>query len=121
MGTQVAEPESKLRAVAAGDLSAVDALSRMCEGNLEASGLDTPTYQLVRIAALTAMGAPPVSWLSNLGLASETGIPPERVLGTVIAIAPLVGSVRTVAASANIIRALGFAEEIGEEADDLES
>lgn len=114
MSTHTADPLAKLKRLAEGDMNMIETLARMNEGNFEASALDPETYQLVRIAALTAMGAAPTSWLANLSLASETGIPPERILGTLIAVAPLTGSARTISAGANISRAIGLAEAIKE-------
>lgn len=121
MSTQIADPEAKLQAIAAGDMSVVDALGRMYEGNFEASGLDAQTYQLVRIAALAAMDAAPVSWLANLHLAREVGIPPDRVLGTLIALGPMIGSARTVAASAHIAKAIGLAVAAVEQIEQAEA
>jgi hypothetical protein len=59
----------------------LETLVNMNEGNPEASGLDAETYMLVRIAALAAAGAPPGSYLLNLGVASELGVTAEQVQG----------------------------------------
>ena len=69
---------------------------------------------LVRIAALVAADAPPASYLLNLGAASELDIGAEQVRGVLLAIAPIVGTVRIVSAIGNIARALGFAIESAE-------
>jgi len=63
----------------------------------------------VRIAALAAVDAPPASYLANAGTASDVGITLEDVQGVLIAVAPVIGSPRTVSAAGNIARALGFA------------
>ena len=55
------------------------------------------------------MGAPPASYLVNAGTASDAGITLEDVQGLLIAVAPIVGTARTVTAAGNIARALGFA------------
>src|SRR5512132_1872773 len=52
----------------------LETLVKMNEGTPEASGLDPQTYMLVRIAALASVGAPPASYLVNLGVASELGL-----------------------------------------------
>ena len=96
----------------------MQALAQMHERNFEASGLDEETYDLTRMAALMAIGAAPVSWLAHLGAARHHSIPRERMLGTLIAVAPVVGTARTVSAGANIAKALGIAEGVKERLED---
>jgi hypothetical protein len=72
----------------------LDTLVQMNNGVLERSGLEEETFMLVRIAALASSGAPPASYLVNLGAASELGLSLEQVQGVLIAIAPVVGSAR---------------------------
>jgi hypothetical protein len=50
----------------------------------------------------------------NLGAATDVGIDVETVRGVLIAVAPVVGTPRVVAASGNIARALGLALDIAE-------
>ena len=76
----------------------LETLVKMNEGTPEASGLDPETYMLVRIAALASVGAPPASYLLNLGAASALGVTAEQVQGVLIAIAPVVGSARVASA-----------------------
>ena len=57
----------------------LDLLESMTADSLEASSLDPETLALVRIAALAAVDAPPISYLLNLGMASEIGIDAEQV------------------------------------------
>ena len=94
----------------------LDTLAQMNEGTLERSGLDPATFMLVRIAALAASGAPPVSYLMNLEAASELGVEPEQVQGVLVAIAPVVGGAAIAAAGSSLTRALGMAIELGEQA-----
>jgi hypothetical protein len=61
------------------------------------------------------MDAAPASYLLNIGTATELGMPLETVQGTLVAIAPVVGSARIVSAASNLVRALGLAEAIAEE------
>jgi alkylhydroperoxidase/carboxymuconolactone decarboxylase family protein YurZ len=86
----------------------------MTATSLEASDLDVQTLMLVRIAALVAVDAPPASYLLNLGAAAESGLDLDQVRGVLAAIAPIVGSPRVVAATGNIVRALGLALESAE-------
>jgi 4-carboxymuconolactone decarboxylase len=92
----------------------LDLLARMTADSLDASSLDAQSLMLVRIAALVAVDAPPVSYLLNLGAASEVGMDPEQVRGVLAAVAPIVGTARIAAATGNIVAALGVAVEVAE-------
>ena len=98
----------------------LDLLGGMTADSIEASNLDPETLMLVRIAALIAVDAPPASYLMNLGAASELGIGEEQVRGVLAAVAPIVGTPRVVAASGNIVQALGFALELAEIEEEAE-
>jgi 4-carboxymuconolactone decarboxylase len=90
----------------------LDLLAAMTTQSLEATTLGAEQAMLVRIAALVAVDAPPVSYLLNLGAAGEIGIDDEQVRGVLAAVAPIVGTARTTAAIANIAEALGLALEM---------
>ncbi len=111
-------PNETWQAISAGNLSVRDQLARMLEGSSEGSGLDPETFILVRLAALSALDAAPASWLVNLAVGKQLGIPAERAIGTLIAIAPLVGTARVVSAAGSIVRALGLTEAIAEGSED---
>jgi 4-carboxymuconolactone decarboxylase len=96
------------------DRPVLDLLEGMTADSLEASSLDPEKLMLVRIAALAAVDAPPVSYLLNLGAASEIGIDEEQVRGVLTAIAPIVGTARVASATGKIVRALAFAIEVAE-------
>jgi alkylhydroperoxidase/carboxymuconolactone decarboxylase family protein YurZ len=93
----------------------LDLLGSMTADSLEASSLDTETLALVRIAALVAVDAPPVSYLLNLEAAAAAGIDPERVRGVLAGIAPIVGTARIASATGNIVKALAVEIEIADE------
>jgi 4-carboxymuconolactone decarboxylase len=92
----------------------LDLLERMTADSLDASSLDAQTQMLVRIAALVAVDAPPVSYLLNLGVASEVGIDAEQVRGVLTAVAPIVGTARIASSTGNLVAALGVALEVAE-------
>jgi alkylhydroperoxidase/carboxymuconolactone decarboxylase family protein YurZ len=92
----------------------LDLVAGMNADSIKASNLDPDALMLVRIAALVAVDAPPASYLMNLGAASELGIGEDEVRGVLAAVAPIVGTPRVVAATGNIVRALGFALEMAE-------
>jgi len=87
----------------------LDLLTNMTAASIEASSLDAETLMLVRIAALVAVDGPPVSYLLNIGAAGEAGVDGEQIEGVLTAIAPFVGTARTVSAAGEILRALGIA------------
>jgi alkylhydroperoxidase/carboxymuconolactone decarboxylase family protein YurZ len=96
----------------------LDLLASMTADSLEASSLDSETLALVRIAALAAVDAPTISYLLNLGAASEIGIDAEQIRGVLAAIAPIVGTARVASATGKIVEALAVAIEIADEQDE---
>ena len=92
----------------------LDLLASMTAESIEASSLDAQTLMLVRVAALVAVDAPPVSYLMNLGAAGEIGVGEEEVRGVLAAVAPIVGTARVASATGKIVRATGLAIELAE-------
>jgi alkylhydroperoxidase/carboxymuconolactone decarboxylase family protein YurZ len=100
----------------------LDLLANMTSRSIEASGLDAETLMLVRIAALVAVDAPPVSYLLNLGAANELEIDAEQIRDVIAAVAPIVGTARVASALGKIARSLELELEIAElEADEKEA
>ncbi|HEU5109463.1 MAG TPA: carboxymuconolactone decarboxylase family protein [Micromonosporaceae bacterium] len=81
-------------------------LAQMSQGALDQAGIDEKTAVLVRIAALVALDAPPASYLVHFALAEEAGLDSAAISGTLAALAPLVGTVRTVSAAGRMLQAL---------------
>ena len=92
----------------------LDLLATMTAESIEASSLDPETLALVRIAALVAVDAPPVSYLMNLAVAGELGVDAEQVRGVLAAVAPIVGTARVASATGNIANALEVAIDVAE-------
>jgi alkylhydroperoxidase/carboxymuconolactone decarboxylase family protein YurZ len=101
MSPETAHTEARLRSVTSGQLQ---------DHPPEASGLDPEAYHLVRIAALAAVGGGLVAWVSVLDAADEANVDVDKIVGTLVAVAPLIGAPRVMAAGANIGRATGLAE-----------
>jgi alkylhydroperoxidase/carboxymuconolactone decarboxylase family protein YurZ len=97
-----------------GETPVLDLLASMTADSVAASNLDPERLMLVRIAALAAVGAPPISYVLNLEAASAAGIDAERVRGVLAAIAPIVGTARVASATGNIVEALAVEIEIAE-------
>ncbi len=91
------------------DSPLLDTLAMMTAASLETCDLEPRELMLVRIAALAAVDAPPVSYLANAGTASDVGVTLDDVEGVLVAVAPVIGSPRAVSAAGNIASALGFA------------
>jgi alkylhydroperoxidase/carboxymuconolactone decarboxylase family protein YurZ len=97
----------------------LELLARMTKDSVEASSLDSETVLLVRIAALVAVDAPPVSYALNLEAPGDLEIDPEQVQGVLAAIAPIVGTARVASAARKIVRALELELDVSElEAED---
>lgn len=99
----------------------LDLLGKMTADSLEVSTLDPDTIMLVRIAALVAVDAPPVSYMLNLEAAKETGIDEDKIRSLFAAIAPIVGTPRIVGAMGKIVRGLGLANELAELDEEIEA
>lgn len=98
----------------ADDAPVLDLLARMTADSLEASTLDPDTVMLVRLAALVAVGAPPVSYALNIDVGAELGLDADDIRGVLTAIAPIVGTARVAAATGNIVRALAAEIELAD-------
>ena len=94
------------------DTPVLDLLAQMTADSLAASSLDAETLMLVRIAALVAVDAPPVSYALNIGAAGEVGLDADSIRGVLTAIAPIVGTARVAAATGNIVQALAIEIEL---------
>src|SRR3954451_1563180 len=106
------ESEQTLTSVAQGDAPVLEQLVAMNLDSMVLSGLDEPTYHLVRLAALVAMDAAPVSYLINLEVAGSAGVTIEQAQGTLTAIAPIVGSARIASAAGKVLRAYGLGQAL---------
>lgn len=87
----------------------LDTLAAMTLDSIERCSLDEKSLMLVRLAALAASDAQPISYLAHIGPAQESGITIDQVQDVLIAVAPIIGTARVMAASGNITTALGFA------------
>jgi alkylhydroperoxidase/carboxymuconolactone decarboxylase family protein YurZ len=98
----------------------LDTLADMTAASLEHNSLAPREFMLARLAALIAVDAPPASYLANAEAAADSGVTAGDIQAVMIAVAPVVGTARVVAAGGKILRALGFAIAVAdaEMADD---
>jgi alkylhydroperoxidase/carboxymuconolactone decarboxylase family protein YurZ len=91
------------------DAPVLDTLADMTAASVERNTLPPRDFILARLAALIAVDAPPVSWFANAAAVQESGLTAEDIQGVMIAVAPVVGAPRVMAAGGHILRALGIA------------
>lgn len=92
----------------------LNTIAAMTAASLERCDLSPDALLLVRIAALAAVDARPVSYLAHVGPAAEVGVTVEDVQNVLVAVAPIVGTARVMSAALNIAEALGVAIAITE-------
>ncbi|HVP03635.1 MAG TPA: carboxymuconolactone decarboxylase family protein [Solirubrobacteraceae bacterium] len=86
----------------------LDTILAMTAESVSRCGLDDNALIAVRIAALAAVDAPAESYLAHIGFAMDSGVTIEQVQDILVAVAPIVGTPRTLSAAANITQALGI-------------
>jgi alkylhydroperoxidase/carboxymuconolactone decarboxylase family protein YurZ len=84
-----------------------DTLLAMTAVSVEQCQLDDNSLLAARLAALIAEDAPAASYLMHIGPAADAGVTLEQVQNILVAVAPIVGTPRTVSAAAKITEALG--------------
>jgi hypothetical protein len=90
------------------DTPLADTLLAMTGASVDRCDLSPRELMIARIAALAAAGAPPASYALNTGAAAESGLTLEDAQGILIAVAPIIGTARTVTATASIAAGLGI-------------
>jgi alkylhydroperoxidase/carboxymuconolactone decarboxylase family protein YurZ len=96
------------------DAPVLDTLTDMTAASVDHNSLAPRDYMLARLAALIAVDAPPISYFANASAIEESGLTTEDIQGVMIAIAPVVGAPRVMAAGGHILRALGIAVAVAE-------
>ena len=93
----------------------LETIGAITAASLERSELPADALLMIRIAALAAVDARPVSYLAHVGPSLESGVTVEDVQNVLVAVAPIIGTARTMSAAVNIAEALGFAIAVLEE------
>jgi alkylhydroperoxidase/carboxymuconolactone decarboxylase family protein YurZ len=101
--------------VADSETPVLDTIGAMTLASMENTDLEADEIVLVRLAALAAVDAPALSYLVHIGPAIESGVTLERAQAVLTAVAPVIGTARTVSAAIKIAEALGFAIAVAEE------
>ena len=101
--------------MAKGEAPVLEALADINAASLERTELDPMSLILVRLAALAAVDAPASSYLLHLGPAAEAGVTLDQAQDVLVAVAPIVGTPRTMAAAVKMVEALGLAIDLAEQ------
>jgi hypothetical protein len=100
------------------DTPVAGTLLAMTNASLERCDISDRDIMVARIAALAAVGAPALSYAFNAAAAAVTGVTVEDAKGILVAIAPVIGTARTVAAAQAIAEGLGVVIELMELAEE---
>lgn len=96
----------------------LDTIADITAASIDHSSGSPREFMIARLAALIAVDAPPASYLGNAPALQEAGLTADDVQSVMIAVAPVVGTPRVVAAAGHILRALGIAIAVADEIDD---
>jgi 4-carboxymuconolactone decarboxylase len=99
---------STLRKLAVRDDRYIEALLQTDRDSAALAGIDPRSHALVRMGALIAVDAGPPSYMNAVEAALDAGASHEQIVGTLIAVLPLVGVARVVSAAPNLGLALGY-------------
>jgi 4-carboxymuconolactone decarboxylase len=108
MGREAVDHKTTLRRLALRDDRYIESLLADERSSAGISKIDPRTHALVRVGALIAMDAAPPSYMSAVDAAVEAGASHEEVVGTLIAVLPVVGVARVVSAAPNLGLAIGY-------------
>ena len=93
----------------------LETIGAITDASLGRSDLPADALLMIRIAALAAVDARPISYLAHVGPAIESGVTAKDVQNVLVAVAPIIGTARTMSAAINVTEALGFAIAVMEE------
>ena len=91
------------------DMPVLATIADMTAASLERCDLPPDVLLLVRLAALVAVDATPMSYLAHVGAGIEVGVTLDDMQNVLIAIAPIVGTARVTSGALQIADALGIA------------
>jgi alkylhydroperoxidase/carboxymuconolactone decarboxylase family protein YurZ len=100
--------KATLRRLAVRDDGYIEALLQADRRNAVFAGLDERSHALVRLGAMIALDASPAAYMCSVEAALEADASYEEIVGTLIALLPVVGVPRVVSAAPNLGLALGY-------------
>jgi len=96
------------------DNPVLDTLTDMTAASVEHNSLTPREFMIARLAAMVAVDAPPISYFVSASAIEQSGMTAEDIQGVMIAVAPVTGAPRVMAAGGHILRALGIAVAVAE-------
>jgi alkylhydroperoxidase/carboxymuconolactone decarboxylase family protein YurZ len=96
------------------DNPVLDTLTDMTAASVDHNSLSPREFMISRLAAMVAVDAPPISYFVSASAIEESGLTAEDIQGVMIAVAPVTGAPRVMAAGGHILRALGIAVAVAE-------
>jgi alkylhydroperoxidase/carboxymuconolactone decarboxylase family protein YurZ len=103
-----ADQEERLRRLTLHDDHLIRSMLAIDPGHVQGSGLDPKSCALVRLGALVALDAACVSYQWAVQWALAAGATTDEIVGTLLAVAPVAGVARVVAAAPEVALALGY-------------
>lgn len=100
--------EDLLAQVATGGMGVLDGAIAASRRDPLARGIDPRTASLARLTVLFALDGPPASYAEEVAGAIEAGASPEEIAGVLLAVVPLIGEPRAVAAAPELMLALAL-------------
>jgi alkylhydroperoxidase/carboxymuconolactone decarboxylase family protein YurZ len=104
----MATHEENLRRLALHDEGCIESVLAVHLKHDQAAGLDPKTHALVRLGALVALGAGAVSYHWAVAAALAAGATTNDIVGTLVAVAPISGLARVIAATPDVALAIGY-------------
>jgi alkylhydroperoxidase/carboxymuconolactone decarboxylase family protein YurZ len=92
----------------------LDTLTEMTAASVDHNSLTPREFMIARLAAMVAVDAPPISYFISASAIEQSGMTTEDIQGVMIAVAPVTGAPRVMAAGGHILRALGIAVAVAE-------
>ena len=96
------------------DNPVLDTLTDMTAASVDHNSLSPREFMIARLAAMVAVDAPPISYFVSASAIEQSGLTAEDIQGVMIAVAPVTGAPRVMAAGGHILRALGIAVAVAE-------
>jgi alkylhydroperoxidase/carboxymuconolactone decarboxylase family protein YurZ len=103
----IATHEEALRRLVLHDEGCIQSMLGIHLNDNHPAWLEPKTQALIRLGALVAMGAAPVSYHWAAEAALNAGATAEDVVGTLISVAPICGLARVVSATSEVALAIG--------------
>jgi alkylhydroperoxidase/carboxymuconolactone decarboxylase family protein YurZ len=100
------QQRDRLRGMAQGDEGAIADVVRI---DVAAAGIDDKTHALTNLASLITTGIPdPANYVVHVMRAMDAGCSADEIIGTMVAITPNIGMVKTIAAAPFLAAALNI-------------